>query len=63
MPIADRPRSPSAPRSRSKQLDQLDHLERRATALGGGSAQRQRRAEDRHQAVADHLVDDAAVRR
>ena len=45
-----------------EQLDHLDHLERRARRrCRSGSGERQRRAEDRHQPVADHLVDDAAV--
>ena len=44
-----------------EQLDQLDHLERRAHRAPAVVGERQRRAEDRHQAVADHLVDDAAV--
>ena len=44
-----------------EQLDQLDHFQRRAHRAAGAVGQRQRRAEERHQPVADHLVDHAAV--
>ena len=42
-------------------LDQLDHFQRRGHGTAGTIVERQRRAEQRHQPVADHLVDHAAV--
>ena len=52
---------PARSRFDVEQLDHLDHFERRAHGRRRRVGQRQRRAEDRHQPVADHLVDHAAV--
>ena len=45
-----------------EERDRLLHLQRRAHRARAVVGQRQRRAEDRHQPVADHQADDAAVR-
>ena len=44
-----------------EQLDHLDHVQRRAHGRQRRFFQRQRRAKDGHQAIANHLVDDTAL--